>query len=174
MALLSSLESQLGLQKTNQYPPVARWNPALSGVMDMRIDTEGRWWHEGSQIKRDALVRLFSSILKYESGHYFLVTPVEKWQIEVDDRPLLVVLTMRNNDGGIEMVTQVGDRFMLDSTHPLKVSELNGVRIPEVLVRDGLWARLSRNAFYDLVEMASLDEEGHCVVVSAGSRFSLR
>lgn len=173
MSLLSSLESQLGLQQSNQYPPVSDWNPPLSGVMDMRIDREGRWWHEGEQIKRKKLVRLFSSILKREGDRFYLVTPVEKWQIQVDDRPLLVALVAKNNADDIEMVTQAGDRFVLGAEHPLSVSLLDGVRIPEVRVRHDLWARLSRNAFYDLAAMAEMDESGRCIVKSAGVSYVL-
>lgn len=172
VSLLSSLESQLGLQKSNQYPPVSDWNPPLSGVMDMRIDSEGRWWHEGDQIKRESLVRLFSSILKCEMGQYFLVTPVEKWQIRVDDRPLLIVLVNKNEAGDIEMITQVGDRLLLGIKHPLQMSDLNGVSVPEVRVRDELWARLSRNAFYDLVDLADSNASG-CVVRSNGCQYTL-
>lgn len=173
MSLLSSLESQLGLQKSNQYPPVNHWNPPPSGVMDMRIDSEGRWWHEGDQIKRESLVRLFSSILKRENDQYFLVTPVEKWQIRVDDRPLLIVLVAKNQIGDIEMVTQVGDRLVLGREHSLRMSDMNGVSVPEVRVRDELWARLSRNAFYELVGLANDTKEGECVVQSGGCDFSL-
>ena len=75
--------------QNHKLPPVEAWNPSLSGDMDLRIAKDGTWWHQGAPIQRLALVRLFSTILRHdEDGEYYLLTPVEKWRIQVDDAPL--------------------------------------------------------------------------------------
>ncbi|MCD8521520.1 MAG: DUF1285 domain-containing protein [Saccharospirillaceae bacterium] len=169
---LSSLQQQLGLEGDNQYPPVEKWHPQLSGDMDMVIRRDGTWWHEGVQIKREKLVRLFASILRKEGDEYFLLTPVEKWRIRVEDRPLLIVMIERiNND--IRAVTNAGDMLSIGKKHPLLMSELDGVLLPEVLVRADLYARFSRNAFYDLTEMANEDSNGRYFVISGENKYCL-
>ncbi len=169
---LSSLEQQFGLEAENQYPPVEKWHPKLSGDMDIVIHRDGSWWHEGVQIKRKKLVRLFASILRKEDGEYFLLTPVEKWRISVEDRPLLIVMIERVGDD-IRAITNVGDVVTVGQEHPLLMSELDGVVVPEINVRADLYARFSRNAFYDLSEMACADSDEHYFVISAGNKFFL-
>ena len=82
-------------QSSNDLPPVHLWNPPLSGDIDIVIDREGRWFHEGDEIKRASLVKLFASILTCEGDEYFLVTPVEKWRIKVDVAPLFAISASR-------------------------------------------------------------------------------
>src|ERR1700758_5836744 len=85
----------------NGLPPVQLWNPPFCGDLDMRIAGDGTWFYMGPPIGRPALVRLFSTILKYENGKHFLVTPVEKVGIRVDDAPFLAVeMTRRDGDLG--------------------------------------------------------------------------
>lgn len=82
----------VALPTARALPPVERWNPPLSGDMDLRITRDGAWRYEGALIQREALVRLFASILRCdEDGHHYLITPVEKWRIRVDDAPFLAV-----------------------------------------------------------------------------------
>ena len=81
---------------SEKIPSVHMWNPQLTGDMDLVIDREGRWVHEGGEIKRPALVKLFSSSLKKENGEYFLVTPVEKWRITVVLAPFFITSVQRN------------------------------------------------------------------------------
>ena len=93
-------------------PPVHLWKPKLSGDMDMIIDREGRWIHEGGEIKRPAMVKLFASILVLEEGDYFLVTPVEKWRIQVEVAPLFVISAERETRDGyqaVKLTTHTGD-----------------------------------------------------------------
>src|SRR5690606_29155449 len=83
---LDSISAQVSAQDAPKgLPPVDKWNPPLSGDLDMQIRRDGSWWYQGTPIERPALVRLFASILKREGDDYFLVTPVEKWRIRVDD-----------------------------------------------------------------------------------------
>lgn len=90
---MSSLETIERLLKDQAgRPPIEKWQPALSGEIDIQILADGRWVHEGGEIKRHELVKLFASILRCEAdGHYYLVTPVEKWRLQVEDLPLLIV-----------------------------------------------------------------------------------
>ena len=117
-------------------------------------------------------MRLFASILRKEGDEYFLLTPVEKWRIRVEDRPLLITMLERRGDI-ISMVTATGDLLELGPQHPLQMSELDGTLLPEVRVRQDLWARLSRNAWYDLLELAEEAADGQVLVRSAGASFVL-
>jgi len=169
---LDSLLKQIGKDKAQSIPPLEKWHPELSGDMDMVIRTDGTWWHEGERINRQELVNLFSSILRHENNEYFLITPVEKWRIKVEDRPLSITL-VEQEDGIIKLLTSTSDSFILDSEHPLKMSELNGINLPEVKVRHELWARFSRNAWYELLELAEEEGDGRFVVKSGSAVFQL-
>src|SRR5690554_3988437 len=127
---------------------------------------------EGERTNRQELVNLFSSILRHENNEYFLITPVEKWRIKVEDRPLSITL-VEQEDGIIKLLTSTSDSFILDSEHPLKMSELNGINLPEVKVRHELWARFSRNAWYELLELAEEEGDGRFVVKSGSAVFQL-
>lgn len=165
-----SLAAQLGKfdGAIDSLPPISDWNPKLSGSMDMEIKKDGGWWHEGELIKRDKLTRLFSSILKKEGIDYFLVTPVEKWQITVEDKPFVVQLAevMENSDREvITLMTNVGDAVELNSDNRLQLDDKG---LPLVEVRGGLMARLHRNVYYQLAELATENEQGQFIVSSAG------
>lgn len=140
-------------------PPVDQWDPPLSGDIDIRIAVNGQWFHEGDAIQRDSLVRLFSTVLKREGDEYFLVTPVEKWRIQVDDVPFSVVkveTVTREGEQALLFETATGDRVLAGPDHPLRVSHDpdSGEPSPYLLVRDGMEGRLVRSVFYELVEMA--------------------
>ncbi len=146
-------------------PPVHLWKPPLSGDMDLLIDREGRWIHEGGEIKRPAMVKLFASILVYEEGDYFLITPVEKWRIKVEVAPLFVIAAKRETRDGcqaIKLTTHTGDIVVVDSQHPLSMQPFPGSQepLPLVLIRRNLQALLSRNVFYQIVEWAAEISDG--------------
>lgn len=151
-----SLEQQV--KPFKQAPPVHSWSPPLSGDIDIRIDREGRWFHQGDEIQRRPLVNLFASILWHEQGEYFLVTPVEKWRITVDEAPLLVVSMWREGQGQQQIIgfeTSTGDKFTLDQAHALRVERNNkGEPLPKVRVRYELDALIHRNVFYELADLA--------------------
>lgn len=140
-------------------PPVDRWNPPLSGDMDLVIAADGRWIHEGVAMARPQLIRLLSTVLRHDAdGDYYLVTPQEKWRIRVEDRPFLVV-DAEVESGGWVLTTNVGDRVVLDASHLFTLSRTpSGEEVPEVPVRFGLSARLNRNVYYRLVERAESRE----------------
>ena len=137
-------------------PPVHLWNPPFCGDLDMRIASDGTWYYLGTPIGRPALVRLFASILKRENGRYFLVTPVEKVGIIVEDAPLLAV-ELRIEDAApapvLNFRTNVDDWVVCDVDHALRFEpehNTGGLK-PYLHVRRDLWAKVSRPLFYDLV-----------------------
>ncbi|WP_407311355.1 DUF1285 domain-containing protein [Pseudomonas sp. nanlin1] len=140
-------------------PPVHSWNPAFCGDIDMRIARDGTWYYLGTPIGRKPMVRLFSTIMRREGDDYFLVTPVEKVGIRVDDAPFVAVtLQVRGEGAGQSLVfmTNVEDTVEAGPEHPLRV-ELDpntDEPSPYVHVRSELDALIHRNVFYQLVELA--------------------
>ncbi len=140
-------------------PPVHLWTPPLSGVMDLTICRDGRWVHEGREITREGLVRLFASILKREGDDHFLVTPVEKWQITVEDAPFVVVdleATGMSRAQEVRFTTNLGDSARIDADHPLRMGAQG---VPYVTLRRGLDARLDRKSFYRLVSLGQVFDD---------------
>jgi uncharacterized protein len=161
-------------------PPVHLWNPPFCGDLDMRIAPDGTWYYMGTPIGRPALVRLFSTILKREDGKHFLVTPVEKVGIRVDDAPFLAVeLVQEHDDRGrrLRFRTNVDDWVECDSTHPLRFeASAEGGLTPYLLVRAELWAKVTRALYYDLVDMGEermIDGRQVFGVASAGAFFAM-
>ncbi len=141
-------------------PPVHLWNPPFCGDIDMRIARDGTWFYLGTPIGRKRLVKLFSSILKREGDAYFLVTPVEKVGITVDDAPFVAVDFVASGDGDgqdLRFETHVGDHVTAGPEHPIRVSgdPRDGEPAPYVMVRAGLEALIDRKSFYRLVDIAS-------------------
>lgn len=158
-------------------PPVHLWNPPHCGEIDILIRRDGVWMHEGSPIGRPELVRLFSTVLRLDPDGYHLVTPVEKLRIAVEDLPFRAVSVEREpgQEGeALVFVTDVGDRVEAGPEHAIVVEtdSETGEPAPRLHVRRGLWARISRAVFYELVEMASLDGM-RLSVASNRARFDL-
>lgn len=160
-------------------PPVHLWNPPYCGEMDMRIARDGTWFHEGTPIGRMPLVKLFSSILRLEDGKYFLVTPVEKVGIVVDDAPMLAVDFEVEGTGeaqNLRFYTKTCDEVLADAAHPIRVVRdgVTGEPAPYVHVRRGLEALIDRKSFYRLVELGmhhEVDGAGWFGLWSGGSFF---
>ncbi|MFC0278772.1 DUF1285 domain-containing protein [Falsigemmobacter intermedius] len=147
-------------------PPVHLWNPDFCGDLDMEIKRDGTWFYLGTPIGRPAMVKLFSSILKLEDGKYFLVTPVEKVGIRVEDAPFVAV-DFRIEDPGpdqrLTFVTHVEDEVTAGPDHPIRVTRdpESGEPAPYVMVRRGLEARIDRKSFYRLIDLGEhADHEG--------------
>jgi len=139
-------------------PPVERWDPPYCGEMNLKIRRDGLWIHEGTPIGRARLVRLFSTVLKREGDRYFLVTPVEKLGIEVEDAPFLAVLMRSDGEDEarrLTFVTNVGDEVVAGADHEIvfRTHEETGEATPYVHVRAGLWALVARPVYYDLVAL---------------------
>lgn len=140
--------------------PVHLWNPAFCGDLDMRIARDGTWFYLGTPIGRPALVKLFSNILKLEDGKYFLVTPVEKVGITVDDAPFVAVdfnVSGAGTTQNVRFVTQIGDAVTAGAAHPLRVirDAESDEPSPYVMIRAGLEALIDRKSFYRLVEICT-------------------
>lgn len=155
-----------------KLPPVQNWNPALSGDMDLRIDREGRWIHEGTEIQRKPLYKLFASILIEEEGEYFLVTPVEKWRIQVDVAPLFIIeceRVIRDSVQAIHLKTSTDDEVTLGPENPLWIEyrEITAEPTPLVTVRNNLNGLVNRTVFYQLVEW------GRSVLTDSGTQLWL-
>lgn len=142
-------------------PPVQSWHPEKAGTIDIVIKQNGDWYHEGSVISRLPLVRLFASILRLEpDGSYVLVTPVEKFTIEVEDTPFIAASVIfedatRIEKNRIRFITNIGESIILGPEHPLVMkyrTDNHGEPRPLIEVRNGLIARISQSAWYHLVE----------------------
>ena len=135
--------------------PVHLWNPDFCGDLDMRIARDGTWFYLGTPIGRLPLVKLFSGILKREGEDYFLVTPVEKVGIKVEDVPFIAV-DFELANGILTFETNVGDHVALGAHHPMRLEHNEkGEPAPYINVRANLEARIDRKSFYRLVELAT-------------------
>jgi hypothetical protein len=157
----AGLDGIVGAVKTASRkgpPPVHLWNPAYCGEIEMRIAADGTWFYQKTPIGRPALVKLFASIIKREGDRYFLVTPVEKCGITVDDAPFLAVeLRIVAAAAGrlLQFRTNVDDWVDCGPEHPLRFEpepETGGLK-PYLLVRRDLWAKVTRALFFELVEL---------------------
>jgi len=139
-------------------PPVHLWNPPFCGDLDMRIARDGTWFYLGTPIGRKPLVKLFSSILRKDGDAYFLVTPVEKVGITVDDAPFVAVdfeVAGTGDAQSLTFVTQVDDVATAGPDHPIRVERdpVTGEPSPYVHIRADLEALIDRKSFYRLVEL---------------------
>jgi len=135
-------------------PPVHLWNPAHCGEIDIVIKKNGLWFHEGTPIGREALVRLFSTVLRKDPDGIYLVTPVEKMKITVEDAPFVAVRVDREA-GTLKFLTNVGDVVEAGPEHQIRVEmDPGGEPHPYLHVRRGLEALIARPVFYELVELA--------------------
>lgn len=151
-------------------PPVHLWNPAHSGEIDIVIRKDGSWWHEGARIGREALVRLFSTVLRKDPDGTWLVTPVEKLRIQVEDAPFVAVRV--DQDGGsLRFQTNVGDEVEAGPENPIRVEVDPGTGEPRpyLHVRCGLEALISRPVFYELAELAEERETAEGPVLGVSS-----
>lgn len=141
---------QDSLEKQNRAP-TEKWNPPYCGDIDMEIRADGRWFYMGTPIGREALVRLFASVIRKEQDNYFLVTPAEKIGIKVVDLPFMVTDWHFAGDDSpqlIQVVTNVGETYPLNDQYPLVIHD----DLPAVRIRDGMMARVHRNVYYKWAE----------------------
>lgn len=168
------LAASVKAAKTRGLPPVHLWNPPFCGDLDIRIAKDGTWSYLGSPINRFELVKLFSSILKKEDGKYYLVTPVEKVGITVEDTPFVAVDFDIDGEGEaqtLNFTTHVGDTAVAGPDHPIRIviDPETDEPSPYVLVRANLEARIDRKTFYRLVDIA--EHSGDWFGVWSGGRF---
>mgnify|MGYP001473765288 FL=1 len=169
-------------QQKNSLPPVDKWNPKFCGDIDMKIMRNGKWFYMGTEIKRPAMVKLFSGILRLDSDNcYYLVTPVEKVRISVEDAPFIATSLISENKDNINhlyFITNVNEKILLTKNNPLEIKIDNKTEEPSpyIFVRKNLKALISRSVFYELIELASkknIDGKDCLVIDSAGEVFKL-
>jgi len=172
-ALLSHLDDV-----KDKRPPIHLWQPDRVTESRMRIDVDGNWFHEGAAIERLRLARLFASILRREDdGQYYLITPVEKSRVDVEDAPFVIIgMDVRGSGSSrvITFTTNMAESVVVSDAHPLVFrAGRQEAPLPYVHVRDGLDARVSRAVYYDLMEL--VEEGAHegrpWYGISAGGRF---
>ena len=142
-------------------PPLEQWQPKHCGNMDLRVKANGEWWHEGQLIKRQALLDLFSTVLWKEQGKFYLKTPIEQIEIEVEDEPLLVKqidLVEIDAEKYLQCTTTNQDIIIVDADHQIFMREYAGELRPYVHVRFGINALIQRSAFFHLIEYGELSE----------------
>ena len=178
---IENLTQAVRRERAKGPPPVHLWNPPFCGDLDMRIASDGTWFYLKTPIGRQALVKLFASVLKREDDRYFLVTPVEKCGITVDDAPFLAVeMKVEDEAAGrvLHFRTNVDDWVVCGRDHALRFEPEVGTEglKPYLHIRRDLWAKVSRPLFYDLVELGeerAIDGERMFGVASGGEFFAM-
>ena len=175
---LSSIFSELSKLDEDTYPPVDDWNPPLCENVSMRIDRSGKWYFMNSPIGRQRMINLFSRVLRLDKEGYFLVTPVEKIKIEVEDKPFVIVdfeVIKRNEEQSIIFKTNTEEVFEVNKNHPIRIdtNKAHSEPSPYVLVRRNLEGLLSRNVYYRLVDMSE-ELDGVYGIFSSGTFYSLQ
>lgn len=140
-----------------KYPPVHLWEPDFCGDIDIRIARDGQWYYMGTPIARPEIVRLFASVLRHDDDGYYLVTPVEKLRITVEDAPYLAVRVEdvgSRDEPALLFHTQTDEPVLADADHPLflRHDPETGEDRPYLLVRDRLEALIARPVYYELVD----------------------
>ncbi len=178
---LTAFMKQVG---DRRFPPVEKWHPDFCGDIDMRIASDGTWFYMGTPIGREKMVKLFASVLRKDGdGKTYLVTPVEKIGITVDDAPFLatsVEFAESDSNSGLSLcfTTNVGDAVIAGTDHPIRVevdSETGEPR-PYLLVRGRLEALIARTVYYELIEQGNIEDNNGvscCSITSNSVRFSL-
>jgi len=172
-----SLVASVTATKTRGMPPLETWNPPFCGDLDMQIKRDGTWFYQGTPIGRPGLVKLFASILWREDDKYYLVTPVEKVGITVEDAPFVAVDFKATGDGATQELTfntNLDDTALAGPANPIRVlrDPETGEPAPYVLIRRNLEALIDRKSFYRLVDLG-VHHEGWFGVWSGGEFFGI-
>lgn len=170
---------QLSLQQPH-LAPVDRWDPPFCGDIPIRIDRHGHWYYSDSKIQRPELVQLFASVLTRQQQEYFLLTPVEKVRIQVEDSAFVIVaVEQQENDAQIVLIasTNLGQQLLIGAEYPLFLqAQPDGQLLPYLQLWRGLTAKFSRAAYYQLVGMATavqMNGKHSLQLYSAGQTFEL-
>ena len=167
-----SLASSVQAATKKGPPPVDKWNPPFCGDIDMRIARDGTWYYMGTPIGRQSLVDLFASIIRKDGDDYFLVTPVEKVGIKVDDAPFVAIDFDRSGDV-LTFTTNVGDSVSAGSDNPIRVVFDDAEQpSPYILIRRNLEALIDRKSFYRLIDLC-VEKDGQFGVMSGDVFFPI-
>jgi hypothetical protein len=172
-----SLAEIARLAEDQKLPPIERWNPTHCGDSEMRIARDGTWYHQGTPIARETMVRLFSTILRREAdGSYVLVTPVEKLDITVEDAPFVAVEMKAEGSGRAQSLAfrlNTGDLVTAGPDHPLHIADGDDGPRPYLAVRAGMPALLARPVYYELAALALAGDDTPAGVWSKGAFFAI-
>lgn len=161
------------LVAARKLPPGESWQPTDIGDSEMRIAADGKWYHQGGEITRPAMIRAFSSLLRRDpDGSYWLVTPQQKLSIAVDDAPFIAVEMHSDGEGSERALAfrlNSDDLVFADGEHPIELRNA----LPYLYVRAGLWAKLARSVYYELVEYAVAENPDAPCIWSKGLCFDL-
>lgn len=142
------------LVANRKLPPVESWEPAETGDSEMRIASDGKWFHQGGEITRPAMIRAFSSLMRRDAdGQHWLVTPQQKLSIIVDDAPFIAAELQSEGEGQTRSLAfrlNTDDLVFADAEHPIEVRD----GLPYLFVRGGMWAKLARPVYYELANLA--------------------
>ncbi|WP_066552212.1 DUF1285 domain-containing protein [Croceicoccus bisphenolivorans] len=162
--------------EARKLPPVAQWDPQETGDSHMRIARDGRWFHEGSEITRPAMIRAFSGLLRREDDGFWLVVPYQKLSIEVEDAPFIATDLRTDREHGEQVLSfrlNTDEFVTADAGHPLIVRGSADEPAAYVTVREGLEARLDRSTWLQLAEVALATDTDPPCVFSRGETFPL-
>jgi uncharacterized protein len=161
------------LVATRKLPPVESWEPANTGDSEMRISSEGTWFHQGGEITRPAMIRAFSSLLRRDAdGQHWLVTPQQKLLIIVDDAPFIAVELQSEGEGperSLAFRLNSDDLVFADAEHAIE----NRDSLLYLHVRGGMWAKLARPVYYELANLALTENPEDPSIWSRGVQFKL-
>jgi hypothetical protein len=161
------------LVATRKLPPVESWEPANTGDSEMRIASDGKWFHQDGEVKRPAMIRAFSSLLRRDAdGQHWLVTPQQKLSIIVDDVPFIAVELQSEGEGQNRTLAfrlNSDDLIFADADHAIEMR--NGLLY--LYVREGLWAKLARPVYYELANLALAENPEFPCIWSKGAQFYL-
>ncbi|WP_295497289.1 DUF1285 domain-containing protein [Sphingorhabdus sp. EL138] len=161
------------LVAARKLPPVESWEPANVGDSEMRIASDGKWFHQGGEITRPSMIRAFSSLLRRDAdGRYWLVTPQQKLSIIVDDAPFIAVELQSEGEGperSLAFRLNSDDLIFADADHAI---EMRGGML-YVHVRGGLFAKLARPVYYELANLALAESPEAPSIWSKGAQFQL-
>ena len=179
---LDSLAQAVQKMEDSSHPPVHLWNPEHCGDIDIVIKHDGTWLHEGRVLKRERLVRLFSTVLWLEGSQHYLKTPAEKLSITVETTPFLITQMEVENEGSAEqkilLTTSYGDTVVIGSEHTIHLDKnmIAEQEVPLVAVRYGMMGRINRSVYERLVELGEIVEtaQGYQLqLISDGVMFEL-
>ncbi|MDC2889186.1 DUF1285 domain-containing protein [Psychrosphaera algicola] len=167
------------LDNLDKQPPFDQWHPTHCGEIDIVIKSDGTWWHMGSQIKREKLVKLFANVLVEENGQHFLKTPAEKMLITVEETPFVITqwqhISCEPNEA-IEVTSNLGHKVIISNKHPISVVTSKGEQKVVVTLHRRLKAVVHRNVYYQWIEIAAekvLNGKNHLTLTSGDYEFSI-
>lgn len=168
-----SLAEIAELVEQRKLPPVESWQPEHAGDSEMRIAADGKWFHQGGEITRPAMLRAFSSLLRRDAdGGHWLVTPQQKLSIEVEDAPFVAVEMQSNGESknrSLAFRLNSDDLVVAGPEHEIELRD----DLPYLHVRAGLWAKLTRSVYYELAEIALAENSDTPSIWSNGAQFRI-